>query len=101
VKDPLPQHMVKYLSSSLFSDKERHGQYSGQVLQRILAVSLLLVLTQNGFDIGKMVEGIGNAGFDESGLPHFLGIQFVAGRFICLTKPIIQSALQVNAAVYS
>jgi hypothetical protein len=48
----------------------------------------LPVLKQAGFDVRQVLESIGDAGFYESGLADFLWIQFVAGRFICLAKPV-------------
>lgn len=58
-----------------------------------MIVSTLQVLAQGGFDVGKVVEGIGNAGFYESGLAHFQWVEFMLGRFICLAKMIIYGLL--------
>jgi hypothetical protein len=61
----------------------------------------LPVLAQDGFDVREVLEGIGDAGFYESGLADFLWIQFVAGRFICLAKPVIYGLFKVDTAMHS
>jgi len=56
---------------------------------------------QNGFDLGEMVESVGNTGFHESGFANFHRVEFVARHFISRPQSIIEILLQVKTAMDS